>query len=64
MKSRPIAERDQDTNAKWLTELLPIMEIQLESLYQCQGDYFERDGVNRNFGRWWSYGRRNSGRFG
>ena len=31
-----IAEHDVDTDMKWLPEMLPVTEILLESLYQCQ----------------------------
>ena len=36
------AEHDVDTDVKWLTEVLPIMEILLESRYQCQRGILQR----------------------
>jgi len=36
------AECDEDADAKWLPEVLPIMEILLESLYQCQRELLQR----------------------
>ena len=37
-----VAEPDKDAEAKWLPEVLPIMEIPLESLYQYQRGLFRR----------------------
>jgi hypothetical protein len=31
-----LAGRDEDADAKWLTAVLPVMEIPLVSLYQCR----------------------------
>ena len=37
-----IAERDEDAEVKWLSEVLPILEVPLESLYQCQRGLLQR----------------------
>jgi hypothetical protein len=37
-----VEKRDKDAEAKWLLEVLLIMEIPLESLYQCQRGLFRR----------------------
>jgi hypothetical protein len=37
-----IAERDEDIDAKWLPEMLPIMEIPLKSLCQYQRSFLRR----------------------
>ena len=37
-----ITERDEDADTKWLPEMLPIMEIPLEPLYQCQRELLQR----------------------
>ena len=39
-----IAERDEDADAKWLPEVLPIMEIRWNRCVNATGDYFEEDG--------------------
>ena len=41
-----ITERDEDAEAKWLPEVLPITKIPLELLYECQR------GLLRT-GQWW-----------
>jgi hypothetical protein len=50
-----ISERDEDPDAKWLPEVLLIMEIPLESCINFKGNYFKGDGANRNFIKWLSY---------
>jgi hypothetical protein len=37
-----ITERDKDADTECLPEVLPIMEILLESLYQCQRGLLQR----------------------
>jgi len=56
MRWSDLAEREEAV-VKLLPEVLPIVEIPLESLYQCKGDYFKGDGAIRNYGKWLSYGR-------
>jgi hypothetical protein len=46
IEAKTVAERDKDAETKWLLEVLPIMEIPLESLYQCQRGLFRR-GLRR-----------------
>jgi hypothetical protein len=58
-----IAERDDETDEKRLTEFHLFMEFCSNRCISAKVFYFEGDGVNRNFGRFKSYGREISGTF-